>query len=1099
MEIRDLGTFGTRNWARRLSGIPNWGHSDLGAQSGCKNQPACFHYCHELQLQWIKLVKNGKQVVMSCKLLVVLAFCQCGNKFVSKKLTVLFLLLCFQSTGAEIPLDLSKSCNKRLESPLDLSQKNVVTNGREDVKPLLFGPTLQYPTPSSLSCLPATQAKRNKHIQSTSVSPVLSVFAANMLLSPLSTTLVQKVRPQTYTCAASKEIDSSTKTCVVATAHMLSQVPSSSKCYTSHCSDRVRSVHSGSRNISIVKPAAASVSDVHLAVSASHTVANNCSSQTLLPSQPVLTSQKIGPRYSAALFDTSRADRGLPLAQVYPSRVVTSTAQNTTTETVPSPVHCIEELQRKSLLNNTPQPDRNCALVCVASSLSTATTSSHVESFASPPVLTSPSKCNTVKFPVSVPAASTTVSPSMPILSPNVPSSSSTDVLPRHTLTPELCPMKSTSGKDVLPPTESSPMSLSDRDSIPDEDDSGHELSSSLMEWDDNVSDRKDFGPDTCHTEELSVKRPAFEVIGDCNRTFLSDISQPCYAAVAFDQGLLHSKCTRRNFITRTKYYRFFSRKTATEGSGPHDLDVVQPEKCDSSSMSNSTSQEQCLSASSALKLSYTLSASAAVRQKEAFSSGGKDGNVTDADDIPSKHSSLPKESKCKYRLLHKKTNKLQYQQLPHNGSIDYNVIGSIYSPVSNNRLKGGSRAVHSSSLVQVKSELDEDPACPDVLSRSVCRRRRKVVPTAFDSSNEVTGTTYEENSTVSDQERDFCASAKSLDVKNNVESACVKHVVCDSGDACSKIVFKAHSDTTKVNESSNKVHCKKELLTESAVVNGNVNSGRKNPHDKLSDVSQKKRGDANNNQGKIRSLAASTSVTSVSESEHLKVKTSTAEANSVSYSQPSAKVTVHTRSSTVLCKSDSTASYSHHQMTSNVPRTRQMCSDMKSKESRHSANDAALLLSSKCDRTVVKQACVTSNTHQKRFGYLRRQCTKEQSVAKADLAAKGSKSDSSVIASTVSDAQNKMQRSILKQLESSEGYVAENIKYSKSEDLFDDSSLLSREQRALRVSNVSNLKIGITFCCNEAVCSKNKSTTKPRAHNCLRFTICFVSSIISE
>jgi len=29
--------FGTRNWARRTAGIPNWGHSDLGAQLGRKN------------------------------------------------------------------------------------------------------------------------------------------------------------------------------------------------------------------------------------------------------------------------------------------------------------------------------------------------------------------------------------------------------------------------------------------------------------------------------------------------------------------------------------------------------------------------------------------------------------------------------------------------------------------------------------------------------------------------------------------------------------------------------------------------------------------------------------------------------------------------------------------------------------------------------------------------------------------------------------------------------------------------------------------------------------------------------------------------------
>jgi len=29
-EIRDLGTFGTQNWARRSAGIPKWGNSDLG-------------------------------------------------------------------------------------------------------------------------------------------------------------------------------------------------------------------------------------------------------------------------------------------------------------------------------------------------------------------------------------------------------------------------------------------------------------------------------------------------------------------------------------------------------------------------------------------------------------------------------------------------------------------------------------------------------------------------------------------------------------------------------------------------------------------------------------------------------------------------------------------------------------------------------------------------------------------------------------------------------------------------------------------------------------------------------------------------------------
>jgi len=37
-------------WARRRAaiearGIPNWGRSELGAQSGRKNQPACLFVC----------------------------------------------------------------------------------------------------------------------------------------------------------------------------------------------------------------------------------------------------------------------------------------------------------------------------------------------------------------------------------------------------------------------------------------------------------------------------------------------------------------------------------------------------------------------------------------------------------------------------------------------------------------------------------------------------------------------------------------------------------------------------------------------------------------------------------------------------------------------------------------------------------------------------------------------------------------------------------------------------------------------------------------------------------------------------------------------
>jgi len=1010
---------------------------------------------------------------------------------------VLFLLLCYQSTGTEIPLDLSKNCIKKLESPLDLSRKNVVTNGQEDMKPLLFGPTLQYPAPSSLSSLPATQAIRQRYIPSTSVNPVLTAFAANIPTSPLSTTLVQKVRPQTFSCTVGRQTDSSQKTCAIATAHMLSQVLSSSRCYTgtSVCSDRARAVHSGSRNVSVVKPAASSVSDIRLVMSVGQTVASNCSSQTLLPNQPIHINQKASPRYSTALFDTSRTDRGVPLAQVYPSRVVTSAAQNTTTETVPSPVHCSKELQRKSPLNNTQQPDKNCPVVCDSSSLNTAKTSSHIESVTSPPVISSPSNCTTVKSPAFIPTASTDVSPPMPILSPNISGGCSADLIALHTLSTQLCPMNSTPVKGILPPVASSPVSFWDRESIPDEDDSGHELSSSLMEWDDNVPDRRDFFSDTCHTEESSVKRPAFEVVGDCNRALLSDISRPCNVAEAFDRSLLQSESDHRNFITRTKYYRYFSRKTSAAGSGPHDVDIVQPEKCDSASVSHSTLQEQRVSVSSAVKVLRTSNASAS-GQQTTFPSGGKDGGSKYADDIPSKHSSFSTESNCKYDVLHKKASKLQYRQLPHNGTISFNVIGSIYSPTPDNRLKGGSRVVHSNSSVQVKSELVEDSANPeskpDILSRTVCQSHRKVVPPAFNSSSELTGSTNERSSTVGDRDKDSSASAKSLGARN---TAAVKHAVCNSADACSKNVFRARSDPTKLVKSSNKVHCKKELLTESAVVDGCVNSGRKNPHDKVSGVSQKRPGDANNNQGEIHSLAESTSTVSVSESELLKAKRSTAEMNFVDGSRRSARVTVHTRSSTVSCKSDAAAA---HQVTSTVSKMRKMCSHMKSKELRHSADDAASLLSSKSGKTVVQQPCVASNMHKKRFDSLL-QCTRQQPVAKANLTVKGSTSESAVTASTVSDAQNKMQRSILKQLESSKGYIAEkNIKYSKSEDLFDDSSLLSREQRALRVSIISSFKIGIIFVVLRSFTMKMRALHKLRMSSLLTIynVFCIFDSI---
>jgi len=37
----------------RSAGIPNWGHSDLGAQPGCKNQPACVYCLWPWSWSWL--------------------------------------------------------------------------------------------------------------------------------------------------------------------------------------------------------------------------------------------------------------------------------------------------------------------------------------------------------------------------------------------------------------------------------------------------------------------------------------------------------------------------------------------------------------------------------------------------------------------------------------------------------------------------------------------------------------------------------------------------------------------------------------------------------------------------------------------------------------------------------------------------------------------------------------------------------------------------------------------------------------------------------------------------------------------------------------
>ena len=941
---------------------------------------------------------------------------------------MLFFSFCVQRTGAENPLDLSKRLDKEsLENPLDLSQKTATMNEQEDRKPChVLYRTLRYITPTSP---PSTESKWN--VRSSVVNPRLSASATNMQQT-VSTALVQKVSPvqlQTYSCT-----DSPTKTCVIAAAQRFIPFERLSECYSSDHTGRVKG-----RNISVVKPAACSISDTRLlAMSVEPTVTGNSSLYALQPSQSIHTNQKASPRYTLVAptsFDTGRTDRGLPLAQVYPSRVVMSTTQNRPAETVPSPLHCNEELLQKSSSNKTQLLDKNFATVSAVSASSFNRTPSHVATVAALPVLASLDNGNTVKSPVSV--SSTTsieVTPPMPILSPNIPGGCFINHAEPSAVSPESCLAKSSSSKSILPPVENSPISLSDRDSFPDEDDSGHELFSTHMDWDDNVPDRKDFYSDDSPTEDSSVKQPAFEVVNDCNRALMRDIAAPCYVAAAFDRSLLQSESDLRDYIARTKYYRFFSRKCHAVGSGPHDVDVVQSDTCSSPSMPCSTPQELRLP----VRLFSALKGSPA----------------------------LTKESDCKHGILDKKMRKLHHQKLRRD-LVDYDIIGTVYSQTPNNRPKGGSRVAYSDSLVQVKLEVTEDSADPasrpDALTRNVCRRRKKNVPTetqagASDSFDEIVGSTNEMNSIVNEGDRESCRSAGSVDVTSTGFDH-MKYVSSDLADACGESVSRVHSDLTTVSESSSNKGCiKRDPQAESA-------AERKTPCRKVPGVRQRRPGDANNNQGKTTDdLAASTSVTSVNEAEHFgntrrlrKTETSSADGP-----QQSSKLSVHTRASTTSSKCDVTvATYRRCRMTSAVSKSQQIGLDSKPKESSRSADGAVSLSSSKSDETVSKQTSITSGTSQERFRSFRQlnKCTTERSIAKA----KNSKSNGAVAASDVSDSQSKAQRSILRQLESSEGYIAEkNTKYSRSEDLFDDSSLLSREQRALRVSNVLLVKTDI-------------------------------------
>lgn len=950
---------------------------------------------------------------------------------------IIVFLCCFQSTAAEIPLDLSKKLKEELmhklhEIPLDLSQKNVTTTDvREDTKPYhLLNKTLWY-TPASCSTVPTAQSRQPQSLQS--VNPLLSVFGAYLPVPmpvpvPVPATLVQKVspvRPQTYSRTAAKQIDSTARNCIVAGTPRPNQIGSLPACVPGHA-DLVRPVHPGGRIVSVVKPSASSVSDTQLLSTTlvGPMTMDNRSLRTLLPSQPIHRNQKVGPLSSSAMpvsFDTCRTDRGLPLAQVYPSRVVMSTVQNPMVETAPSPIHSKKELMRKSPANRTQLLDKSCPTVCSASATSDTKMSLHVE---------------TVGLPVPV-----------PVLSPRVSSSSSLNHAAASTVSPELSPAKSTSGKGILPPVETSPISLSDRDSILDEYDSGHELFSTHMEWDDNNgSEQKDLLSDGCPEEELSVKRPAFEVVCDCNRTLLGDTSRPCYATVAFDHSLLQNKSDNRDFISRTKYYRFFTRKAYPAGGG--DLDAVQSDKCSSPSVTSLTSQELRLPVplSSALKGSSSSKSKpkasgamyAAAMQNIAFPNGG---NVDD---------SFTTESDCKQGLLDKRVRSLH--QKP---SVNYDIVGSVYSPTFNTRPKGSNRLAHSSTALQVKSEFVEPCAGaenkPGVLARTVCRTRRTEMPPGTpDSGTESVADTDESKYAVGQWDKDCRKSATTVDVKTTVRYDQMKYV--PSG-------------------SCNKMRCEQDQRTESTVVSGSVNSGKKNPHG----IRHRKPGDANNNQGATVDVPTASRPTSISERKHLKgvcqlVKTepkSDDGSQQSAYVPQNAKVPVHTRACTGASKSETSSTYRLCSTIYSASKERQVCSGGKLKPSIHSADSAASLFPSKSDETFSEQTFTTSKLNRQKFRSVQQpnKCPKEQSAAKVDVTVKGSKSDSSVTASDVTDAHSKAQSSILRQLESSKGYVAEkNIKYSRSEDLFDDSSLLSREQRSLRVSNTLQVKTDIAI-----------------------------------
>jgi len=879
----------------------------------------------------------------------------------------------------ESPLDLSKKLqemgSRKLESPLDLSRKTVMMHGDQDMKPVFRGSEMHH---IMLTCVSsASEPKLQKNAQRTLAH---HRFSSGVLTTgssvPLTSALVQKVSPVQLQQTCAKQ--TARKTCVITAAPRT----------TVGHSGQVRSAHSVGRSVSDTKLPTASNEPK---------LGDGFYSTTLLSTHSV----HAGPHYRSitpSVFDSDRKGRVWPVAQVNPSRVVTSASESTAPVIVPS--QNSGESPRK-VSGDTLLSGDSCQTACAMASSRSAEILPHSESASAFPVSTSNSSYSCAHTPVSVATLSIDVSPPMPILSPNGPTHSSQKHSSQRTVSPDQSPAMAYSSKGILPSAESSP----DQGSMTDGYESGHELSSTHMEWSDNCFPVKtDSEKDLWHAEDSAVKQTAFEVVGICSRTLLDDVRRPCFAAMAFDRNLLSQSETVdcRDFISRTKYYKFHSRKTYGATGGAFDVDTALLDKCGSPSPSHELRLP--------VQLSSALKTSAAIRQIPC-SGGGKSG----FDDSLSK-CDVAKEANNKFGSVAKKVRKQDNHQQDEVGKA---VVGSTYSSLLRSsppkvlRFSPPSRAAQSNSLAEVKSESTEALAVSDskprIHRRLVCRHRKKgnspeMSASYFDSFDEIVGICNETNNR-SVRSRDVTLSGRSVN--------CVS---VGSEGSSSKSTFGVPFSIKTEAVGSSELHCPIEPKTEPDD-DGDTYSLRKNTRRRTLRIQLAGSGD---------SLAASTSAKSETESEHSgDVCTKTSEISSIGSSQRLGRTLRGTG------------------MKSRSSKPQENCSDRKPRQLRRSVVGSCSPLCSRSEKSV--QSCILSETDQPIGGRVLR--TEEH----RDGNVRDSESNGKFNAS---DVQTKAQRSILKQLESSEGYIAEkNVKYSKTEDLFEDSSLLSREQRALRVS----------------------------------------------